>query len=314
MTAVSDLRYSSNNFEMKGSSVATNESSSFLIRHEFLIRRLHSLSGLIPVGAYMVIHLMTNASVLNSPGTFQRAVYQIHSLGAALPVIEWGFIFLPILFHAIFGIVIIRGGLPNTSAYRYTSNTRYTLQRRTGVIAFLFIVFHVFHMHGWFHFEAWQTNIAEPLGGAMFRPYNAASSLAAAMAGFLYPVLYFIGLLACVYHLANGLWTMGITWGLWTTPAAQQRANWISIVFGVGLFAVSLGALVGAKTIDTKAALEVEDKMHDAKLESAELTAEETKHKRATNEERASWLDSANSKESSGRDEVSRSPESNVAQ
>jgi succinate dehydrogenase / fumarate reductase cytochrome b subunit len=64
-----------------------NASSSFLARHEFLIRRLHSLSGLIPVGAYMVIHLLTNASTLSGPMSFQNAVYQIHSLGAILPVV-----------------------------------------------------------------------------------------------------------------------------------------------------------------------------------------------------------------------------------
>ena len=26
---------------------------------------------------------------------------------------------------------------------------------------------------------------------------------------------------------ANGLWTMGITWGVWTSPAAQRRANYV---------------------------------------------------------------------------------------
>ncbi|HRX77514.1 MAG TPA: succinate dehydrogenase, partial [Pirellulaceae bacterium] len=78
---------------------------SFLARHEFLIRRLHSLSGLIPVGAYMCIHLLTNASTLDSSATFQRAVYQIHSLGSILPLVEWVFIFIPILFHGIIGVV-----------------------------------------------------------------------------------------------------------------------------------------------------------------------------------------------------------------
>ena len=52
-----------------------------------------------------------------APATFQRAVYQIHSLGQGLPLVEWAFIFLPILFHGIFGVVIIRGGLANYGAY-----------------------------------------------------------------------------------------------------------------------------------------------------------------------------------------------------
>ncbi len=33
--------------------------------------------------------------------------------------------------------------------------------------------------------------------------------------------LYSVGVLSCVFHLANGIWTFGITWGLWITPEAQ---------------------------------------------------------------------------------------------
>ena len=82
---------------------------SFFERHEFLIRRLHSASGLVPVGAYMVVHLLTNASVIESPGTFQKSVYAIHSLGSLLPIVEWVFIFIPILFHALYGVAIVAG-------------------------------------------------------------------------------------------------------------------------------------------------------------------------------------------------------------
>lgn len=258
---------------------------SFLIRHEFLIRRLHSLSGLIPVGAYMVVHLLTNASVLESPGRFQRAVYQIHSLGGLLPVIEWGFIFLPILFHAIIGVVIIQGGLPNSGNYPLQKNIRYTLQRATGMIAFVFIMWHVFHMHGWFHFDAWLTNVAEPLGGARFRPFNAASTLGAAMSGFVVPLLYAIGVLSCVFHLANGMWTMGITWGLWISPAAQRRADRICIAFGLGLAVVSMSALTGAIIVDEDDALQIESRMQDARLSAGEITPEDLEHKAVHEEE-----------------------------
>ena len=57
-------------------------------------------------------------------------------------------------------------------------------------------------------------------------------------------VFYVIGVLACVYHLCNGLWTMGITWGVWTSPAAQRRATYVCAAFGVlSWLAVSMGAL-----------------------------------------------------------------------
>ena len=254
--------------------------SSFLTRNEFLIRRLHSLSGMIPVGAYMVIHLLTNATVLDSPATFQKNVYSIHSLGVILPLVEWVFIFLPILFHAIVGVLIIRGSLPNNSTYKYTSNLRYTLQRATGMIAFAFIMWHVFHMHGWFHGEAWQKTIAG-LGGGMFSPENAASTGAEAMRVSmpLVPILYAIGVLSCVFHLANGIWTFGITWGIWVTPQAQRWATVACLIFGIGLGIVSMSALAGfAFVVDPKAAKVAEDNMYEKKKDSGELPSGMQKH------------------------------------
>jgi succinate dehydrogenase / fumarate reductase cytochrome b subunit len=244
---------------------------SFLIRHEFLLRRLHSLTGLIPVGAYMVVHLLVNSSILSGATVFQKNVYQIHSLEDALIFVEWGFIFLPILFHAILGVVIVYGGLPNLGAYRYGSNFRYTLQRATGLIAFVFIVWHVFHLHGWFHAEWWVESVARPLNGANFKPYNAASTLGMAMSHGLIQIGYAVGILACVFHLANGIWTMGITWGVWTSLAAQRRALRACAVFGVLLAVVGLGALVGASSVDVQAAREAEIKMYQARVASGDV-------------------------------------------
>lgn len=257
-------------------------SSTFFGRHEFLIRRLHSLSGLVPVGAYMTVHLLVNSSLVNGPGAFQTNVNQIHSLGAALLPVEWAFIFLPLIFHAVVGIWIIQSGHSNAAQYRFVSNRRYTLQRWTGVIAVVYIFTHVFHLHGWFHGEAWLKNFAEPLGMAQFRPYNAASTLAIALQGFFWPVAYAIGLLACVFHLANGIWTMGITWGVWLSPKAQERANYVCAAFGLGLAVVGMSALIAAKATDPKAAKRVEDLMYEHKVRTGEIIADP--HKRSDHE------------------------------
>jgi succinate dehydrogenase / fumarate reductase cytochrome b subunit len=257
---------------------ASATSPSFLQRHEFLLRRLHSFSGIVPVGAYMVIHLLTNATVLEEPRTFQRAVYQIHSL-PMLWVIEWTFIFLPIIYHAFYGLLIVRSGLPNNSSYPYAKNWRYTLMRATGMIAFVFIFWHVFHMHGWIHTEAWLRAV-EGWGG-VFAPFRATSSVAAAMqASIVIPILYALGVLACVYHLANGIWTFGITWGLWTTPEAQRRADYVCIVFGVLLALVSLGAIGGFATADVDRARREEDQMYQARVAAGEINPKTGAHKR----------------------------------
>jgi succinate dehydrogenase / fumarate reductase cytochrome b subunit len=255
----------------------------FLVRHEFIIRRLHSLSGLIPVGAYMVVHLLVNASVLNSPTSFQTQVYGIHSFGSALPFIEWTFIFIPILFHAIVGVIIVAGGVPNTNSYPLEANYRYTLQRVTGIIAFLFIAMHVFHMHGWFHADVWLKHVVEPFGGGRFRPFNATSTAGEALQNWVIVILYLVGMLSCVFHLANGLWTMGITWGVWTSERAQRRALAVCGVFGVLLAVVGLGALFGLRAaVDTPGKLEKviseENSIYEHKQQTGEIVPNE--HKR----------------------------------
>ncbi len=242
----------------------SESSPSFLARHQFLIYRLFSLSGVIPVGAFLVVHLLTNASVLAGPGSFQSRVDLIHSLGPLLVPIEWAFIFLPMLFHATVGFIIIANGLPNVGSYPYVSNVRYTLQRATGMIAFAYIVWHVMQLH-------W---LGTPFGGGKFDPHYASSSAAAALQPTVVAILYAIGILSTVFHFANGLWTLGITWGLWTSPAAMRRASWISIAIGILLGGAGLGALAGMRSVDIAEARAIETRMDEVKkmLEGKDTT------------------------------------------
>lgn len=248
--------------------------SSFLGRHEFLLRRLHSLSGLIPVGAYMCVHLATNASVLNGAASFQKNVDAIHSLGRVLPVVEWAFIFLPLLFHMALGFVFIFGASPNAQKYRYGSNVRYTWQRITGMIAAAFIFYHVLTLHH--------------LGLGWFEPHHATSSTATALQSRPWvPIIYLVGVLSCVFHLANGLWTMGITWGVWTSPAGQRRAGYACTVFGVLLGLVGVTAMAGFTGMSEAAkakAIAVEQKMEEQRqeIESAGADLEESTEPEST--------------------------------
>ncbi len=256
--------------------------SCFFTRHQFLILRLHSLSGLLPVGAYMMVHLLTNATVLAGAATFQDQVDKIHALGPALPLVEWTFIFLPLIFHAVVGVLIIRSGISNTASYRYVNNVRYTLQRATAWIALFFIFYHVFQMHGWFHSEWWRANVSGPLHGGQFNAEHATSSAALALRSVVVQVFYVIGVLACVYHLCNGLWTMGITWGVWTSPAAQRRATFACAVLGLLMMVISMGALVGMTrtNIDEAKAVEqvrLDEKATELKREKAILKQLEAK-------------------------------------
>jgi succinate dehydrogenase / fumarate reductase, cytochrome b subunit len=219
-------------------------------RHEFAFRRLHSFLGLIPVGMFLFVHFVTNVSILDGPETFQMRVGQIHSLGpVTLSVVEWSCILLPILLHGTLGLLIVTRGKRNVLAYPYLGNVRYTLERWTGVIAFAFIIWHVFDTRGWIQTPWWTAHVTHALGGGTFDSLRAAATATATIQGSrVIAAAYLIGVLACVYHFANGLWTMGITWGAWTSPSAQRRATVVCAAIGLGLAAMGLAALWGMET------------------------------------------------------------------
>lgn len=200
-------------------------------RQEFLLRRLHSLAGLIPVGVFLIFHLGTNAMVaLNTSklDVYQQQVDRIHGMGPLLFPVEILFIFIPLLFHAILGVKMWIQGQPNTASYPYWGNVRYQLQRITGVIALVFIGVHLWQMH-------WLGGLL-PRGG-----YFVAEQATASTAGILqaYKIwaapLYLIGVLASTFHFANGIWTGLITWGITIGRQAQRKAGYVCAVVGVSL-------------------------------------------------------------------------------
>jgi succinate dehydrogenase / fumarate reductase cytochrome b subunit len=200
----------------------------------FLFRRLHSLSGIV-FGGYIVIHLLVNATlvegarVLGEPTVFQMQVDKIHSLPFLLAV-EWAFIYLPIIYHTLYGLLITFTGQPNALSYPYAKNWFYFFQRASAIVIALFIAFHVLAMKGVFGGD---------LGRQLtFDPARATQSAARHMhavwwIGF---VVYPLGILASCYHLANGFWAAAITWGLTVSKAAQRRWGYVCS----GLFVLTL--------------------------------------------------------------------------
>lgn len=226
-----------------------SSTSRFSERHWFLIRRLHSLSGLVPIGVFLFIHLLTNSTVLAEANgaEFQKSVERIHALGPLLIPVEILFIFLPLLFHAGVGVWIGVTAKSNAQLYPYNANIRYTLQRVTGYIAFVFIVYHVWQMH-------W---MGDPFGGGKFAvhdetgaPAAAVTTAAAIQAAWWIAPVYFVGIAASVFHLANGLWTALITWGITIKPRSQQVSGYVCAAFGVILLLIGTGALTGFRTFD----------------------------------------------------------------
>jgi succinate dehydrogenase / fumarate reductase, cytochrome b subunit len=240
----------------KSNIAGTPSDARFLGRHQFLIYRLFSLAGLIPIGAYVVMHLAVNASVDAGPAMYQQQVDKIHALGpTVVAILEWAFIFIPIGFHALVGFWIIAGGLPNVGSYPYGSNVRYTLQRATGMLVAAFIVFHLWQMH----------HLGSYFGGGHFDPEHAASSAAIVLQPVLMKIIYTVGTLCAVYHLANGIWTFGITWGIWTSEGAQRRAGYWCAAIGILVAVLGMGTVYGMSQVDIPQAQIIETRMQEAR-------------------------------------------------
>jgi len=73
--------------------------------HSFLWHKLHSLSGIVPIGAFLVEHIVSNYETVNGPLAYAQQVKLLNSL-PLVRVLEWTFIFIPLAFHAIYGLFI----------------------------------------------------------------------------------------------------------------------------------------------------------------------------------------------------------------
>ncbi len=201
----------------------------------FLLKRAHSITGVVPVGVFLIEHLWTNSKALQGEGAFTGAVNDIQAL-PYLPLIEIFGIFLPLAYHALYGVYLAFQGRQNALQYRYTKNWLYLLQRVTGLVALAFILFHLgeFRVQKWLYGmrveSFYQTLEAHLSSTYMGVPWTA--------------VFYLFGIAAAVFHFTNGLAGFCLSWGLTVTQAAQRRAAIACGVLGVALFALGANTVV----------------------------------------------------------------------
>lgn len=243
---------------------------SFIDRHQFLLRRLHSLSGIAPIGLFLISHLITNSSVIwgmmngkyhdvhAGTATFQHEVNFIHSLPFLLLIEVFG-LWLPIAFHAGLGIVYAIQGSNNTKRYAYQANWRYVLQRISGYIGVLFIFYHVATMRwGWTFLIPGGTKWSAEFAGSTLAEILQGGSNGMTAAGLAVSMFYMIGVSMLVFHFANGLWTSAITWGITISRSAQRRWGYACAGIGVMLMAAAWASVIGFATLDVGLAREAE--------------------------------------------------------
>jgi succinate dehydrogenase / fumarate reductase cytochrome b subunit len=196
----------------------------------FLLRKLHQLTGIVPLGVFFLVHLYTNSTALNGSKVFNDHVGGIHEMPYLL-FIEIGGIFLPLLFHSIYGILISSEAKPNPLNYGFARNWFYIFQRVTGIYLFVFLLFHILN----FRFGLIPGLNMTPVAGNADKAFGIVSGEFAITWVF---VIYVLGLLATAWHLAYGFFLFAVDWGL----VIGERAQKITMYACLGLF-VLLGVV-----------------------------------------------------------------------
>jgi len=195
---------------------------------DFVLRRLHSLTGVIPLTFFIFFHFFANSTSQGGEEAFDQTVKTLRSVPYLLGV-EWALLFAPFLFHMLYGMWIIFTSKPNAGRLRYRRNWAYVLQRLTAMIVFVFIIYHVVGVrfidaHG-------QTAVYAIFHEKMSHPFTY--------------WWYVVGIACTSFHLANGVVTFLMTWGITVSTRSQKIAEAVMAVAGIGIFVIGIGAING---------------------------------------------------------------------
>lgn len=204
------------------------------MKESFFWHKVHSLTGVIPTGFYLVQHLTLNSFSLagekyNGVLHFFEGMPKHILLG--LKAVIWGCL----IFHAVYGIFITTRGKENytNSVLKYRENRYYWLQRASGIFLFFFLSYHLA-----------TTSITGQIKGIEVLEY---STWAPRLAGGFYLVglFYVLGVMASAYHFSYGLWNFCIRWGITINEAAQNRMARFSAGAFVAISMIGIAALIG---------------------------------------------------------------------
>ena len=194
--------------------------------HSFLWRKLHSLTGIIPIGAFLVEHIISNFEVVNGPLAYAQQVKFLNGL-PLVRVLEWAFIFLPLAFHAGYGLFITFRGRSNVNVYPWAGNWMYISQRITGLIALAYIVQHV-----------WRQRFA-----GVSLPENPGAAFHKVQVELSNPwmlAIYVIAMVATTWHFSYGIWLFAAKWGITPGDRARKRFGYVCASLGTALCVMGL--------------------------------------------------------------------------
>jgi succinate dehydrogenase / fumarate reductase cytochrome b subunit len=195
--------------------------------NSFLWRRLHSLSGIVPVGAFLLEHLISNAFGTNGPLAYQKQVTFLTSLPFAFWLEVFG-IYIPIAFHAGYGFYIWWRGESNVNDYPWTGNWMYALQRYTGIVVFAYIAYHTWYMR----FSG--IHLFDHPDAAFWKVWNEFNTKPWAF------YFYIVGVVTASWHFGYGIFLFCAKWGIVTGDKGRKKVQAAGVAIALLLMVIGV--------------------------------------------------------------------------
>jgi succinate dehydrogenase / fumarate reductase cytochrome b subunit len=176
---------------------------------------------------FLVQHLVVNHFATRGEEAFNNAANVMGGLPFRV-LLETFIIFLPLIYHAVYGIYIAFTAKNNVGRFGYFRNWMFMLQRLTGIITLIFVVWHV-----------WETRIQ-----AAFGAHVDFQMMEDILSNPFMLWFYIIGIISTTFHFANGLWSFAVSWGITVSPKSQRIFTYVSMVVFVALSVVGVRAIL----------------------------------------------------------------------
>jgi len=199
-----------------------------------LARRIFSLSGLVPLGAFLVVHVVVNARAIRGEEAFDSAVSALARV-PGLRLIEVVLVFAPLVLHAAVGLWLVatRASLHEPSPY---PRPMALTMRATGVVALAFLALHLPEMRV-------LAPGPRPQGGELLTIL--AADLSSTWLGVPWVgVLYLLGAAAVTLHFVAGAWAFLVRLPRGGSPASRRWIAWAAAALGVTMFVLFADAVV----------------------------------------------------------------------
>lgn len=188
-------------------------------------RRLHALTGVIPLGVFVVVHLFVNATALGGALRFDRVMGRL-AASPIEPFVTLLFVGLPLAYHALYGIRRVMRAPADAEQSGYKRPRLDVLMRLTSVVMFVFVIAHTYEMRMGRSPGSLHTKLTMDLSSTKWGVPLIAFG-------------YLLGVAAVAFHLAYGCFAV-----LESRGRASRRAAILSVLGGALLFSIGSATVI----------------------------------------------------------------------